>query len=519
MADHECENSSSASTSSLGEQIDGPSNEPSTKIVISNEPSYKEDDVKEDDADCKGMYTAGTRGFPPSRFASRVAFGGPHALGGNPFAAKPTFNRPSMDEGSPSWPGLTPSKLGGSFGSPAPSPLSSKFALKPSAFGSPSSANSSPMAAAPKTSFPLNPSRLGNTFENKASLETCNMDEEEEEEKKKDEASEAVEKANTPASVKFVPLGTPGGSTSVSNESSSANVISTPSSFVFGQNLRERVVESNTPASRSGESTFQEPSSHEQNGTCCEEAKEAVPATNGLSTGEMLFSAVLKKDTPGDASNDLEGTPAKSLSEAAREYEESRAVKRKFDEVEVKTGEEEETNVLQISCKLHTFDKSKGSWAERGRGQLRLNDKVENHTLLSRVIMRTHGSLRVVLNTKVWPEMVVDRANVKSVRFTAMDDDQIKVFLVTATPKDAENLYTALERRVTAQRIKTTSTPTLDADVPSPDAANSDVEQTRSCMDASNLPADEEPSAKKGRGSIVDEHSNENSRVDASDTT
>jgi RanBP1 domain len=52
-------------------------------------------------------------------------------------------------------------------------------------------------------------------------------------------------------------------------------------------------------------------------------------------------------------------------------------VKRKFEEVEVKTGEEEETNVLQISCKLHTFDKAKGSWAERGRGQLRLNDKVE----------------------------------------------------------------------------------------------------------------------------------------------
>lgn len=34
-------------------------------------------------------------------------------------------------------------------------------------------------------------------------------------------------------------------------------------------------------------------------------------------------------------------------------------------------------------------------------------------------------------SSQVWPEMVVDRANVKSVRFTAMDDDQIKVFLVT----------------------------------------------------------------------------------------
>jgi RanBP1 domain len=59
-------------------------------------------------------------------------------------------------------------------------------------------------------------------------------------------------------------------------------------------------------------------------------------------------------------------------------------VKRKFEEVEVKTGEEEETNVLQISCKLHTFDKAKGSWAERGRGQLRLNDKVE-------VLLHWHG--------------------------------------------------------------------------------------------------------------------------------
>lgn len=38
----------------------------------------------------------------------------------------------------------------------------------------------------------------------------------------------------------------------------------------------------------------------------------------------------------------------KSLSEAAREYEESRASKRKYDEVTVKTGEEEEINILQV---------------------------------------------------------------------------------------------------------------------------------------------------------------------------
>lgn len=42
----------------------------------------------------------------------------------------------------------------------------------------------------------------------------------------------------------------------------------------------------------------------------------------------------------------------KSLSEAAREYEEARAVKRKYDEVPVLTGEEEEANVLQVWLRL-----------------------------------------------------------------------------------------------------------------------------------------------------------------------
>ena len=43
-----------------------------------------------------------------------------------------------------------------------------------------------------------------------------------------------------------------------------------------------------------------------------------------------------------------------------------------------------------------------GTWIERGRGTLRLNDKqLENQTLQSRLVMRTQGSLRVILNTKV----------------------------------------------------------------------------------------------------------------------
>ncbi len=45
--------------------------------------------------------------------------------------------------------------------------------------------------------------------------------------------------------------------------------------------------------------------------------------------------------------------------------------------------------------------------------------------------MRTQGSLRVVLNTKVWAGMMVDRASNKSIRITAVDtDDAIKIFLI-----------------------------------------------------------------------------------------
>lgn len=50
--------------------------------------------------------------------------------------------------------------------------------------------------------------------------------------------------------------------------------------------------------------------------------------------------------------------------------------------------------------------------------------------------MRTQGSLRLILNTKLWPQMQVDKASEKSVRITAMDteDQGVKVFLISVMP-------------------------------------------------------------------------------------
>lgn len=72
--------------------------------------------------------------------------------------------------------------------------------------------------------------------------------------------------------------------------------------------------------------------------------------------------------------------------------------KRKYEEVETKTGEEGEKNIIEINCKIFAFVAS--NYEERGRGMLRLNDSKANSSE-SRVVFRMSGNHRVLMNTKV----------------------------------------------------------------------------------------------------------------------
>lgn len=179
---------------------------------------------------------------------------------------------------------------------------------------------------------------------------------------------------------KFVPLvgkeTKPIISCTATKESADTSTISTSTSktFVFGQNLKERVVAN-------------------------EKEDDSKASTSLNSSSEMLFSSAIKNEVKSDSNTKDKET--KSLSESAREYEESRPVKRKYEQVEVITGEEDEHNILKISCKLFAFDKNTSSWQERGRGTLRLNDFAADDHIGSRLVFRTAGSLRVILNTKV----------------------------------------------------------------------------------------------------------------------
>lgn len=142
------------------------------------------------------------------------------------------------------------------------------------------------------------------------------------------------EKPVEDAKPKFLPLGVSTKENENSVNSTVAPSASTPS-FVFGQNLKERVtVSTDTESSDNSEK---------------EEAKGEETNENGSS--ELLFSnaAAVCRTTV---------RPGLTLTQAAQVLEETnRANKRKYNQVALLTGEEGETNVLQINCKLFAFDK------------------------------------------------------------------------------------------------------------------------------------------------------------------
>uniref|UniRef100_A0A1B0CKY5 Putative ran-binding protein ranbp3 n=1 Tax=Lutzomyia longipalpis TaxID=7200 RepID=A0A1B0CKY5_LUTLO len=202
--------------------------------------------------------------------------------------------------------------------------------------------------------------------------------------------------------------------------------ITSNTGFVFGQNLHERVIGDDFINLSWGIQSNIDTKDTDTKGDA-EKNEPSGSDAGASSSGGLFFStAAQQQSSSSSASNTLNSQ--KSLTEVAREYEESRAQKRKYEEVETITGEEDEKNILDINCKLFTFTSS--TWEERGRGSLRLNDPKSGATN-SRVVFRAAGSHRVLLNTKIWHEMVAERASQKSMRLTAIDSSGlIKVYLI-----------------------------------------------------------------------------------------
>ncbi|XP_051495842.1 ran-binding protein 3 isoform X2 [Apus apus] len=240
---------------------------------------------------------------------------------------------------------------------------------------------------------------------------------------------------------------------SSSAENSTNSTDASSNKFVFGQNMSERVL--SPPKSNEGST---------------ESNKENAATESGSESSSQ-------EATPEKANNISE-----SLAESAAAYTKATARKCLLAKVEVITGEEAESNVLQIQCKLFVFDKNSQSWVERGRGLLRLNDmaSTDDGTLQSRLVMRTQGSLRLILNTKLWAQMQIDKASEKSIRITAMDteDQGVKVFLISASSKDTGQLFAALHHRILALRSRVEQEQEVKSAAPEPEVTQSNEEDS-----------------------------------------
>ncbi|TPX74363.1 hypothetical protein CcCBS67573_g04362, partial [Chytriomyces confervae] len=98
--------------------------------------------------------------------------------------------------------------------------------------------------------------------------------------------------------------------------------------------------------------------------------------------------------------------------------------------IEVKTGEEGESNVFHTRCKLYRMDES-NTWKERGMGSLKLNCDDTNTS--ARLVMRSEGALRLILNVRVLPGMPCQIVQEKYVQFACCEDasgDKLTRFLV-----------------------------------------------------------------------------------------
>ncbi|KAF9547382.1 hypothetical protein EC957_008569 [Mortierella hygrophila] len=99
------------------------------------------------------------------------------------------------------------------------------------------------------------------------------------------------------------------------------------------------------------------------------------------------------------------------------------------DQIDVQTGEENEMTIFQTKGKLYADTEKTHSWKERGKGTFKVNVG-RRDTKLARLVMRTDGVLRLILNVSIFPEMNVTITGDKYIRFMGVEEGAPLPFLL-----------------------------------------------------------------------------------------
>jgi hypothetical protein len=101
-------------------------------------------------------------------------------------------------------------------------------------------------------------------------------------------------------------------------------------------------------------------------------------------------------------------------------------------EVEVKTGEEDEDILFKERCKLYRFHPETKEWKEKGVGEIKILKHKESSAY--RVLMRRDQVLKLCANHRILPEIELEVANEKQIRWSTNDysDNEAKYEILLA---------------------------------------------------------------------------------------
>lgn len=217
-------------------------------------------------------------------------------------------------------------------------------------------------------------------------------------------------------------------------------------SFVFGSKISDRVLKESSTV-------------HENGNHKAEESDEASKTR----TAEELFKTAAQQNKQRE---DFDfPSEAQETSEKKKEHDRpSTSV------ITVTTGEENDVSIFQTACKLHSFDTEGKRWVERGLANIKINRQDENGEVHHRIVARTTGNHRVVINSKVHADMLFERVDPKRLKISATtpDSNTMQIFLVTIgfskTAINIDEFCSTLESILRMERVKVSANRKRKAD-------------------------------------------------------
>jgi hypothetical protein len=98
---------------------------------------------------------------------------------------------------------------------------------------------------------------------------------------------------------------------------------------------------------------------------------------------------------------------------------------------------------MQVFCKLYLWDSASSGWKEKGKGNLRLNDRITDDRTCSRLIMRTSGSYKLILNCLLVHGMKFE-ITTDCLRFSTVDG----IHIIKGKTSELDQLHSLVSQRL-----------------------------------------------------------------------